>query len=100
MKPKGLFVAHACHAAGSDSREMKQDARHGRPKESRIWIRDVAKSMNVYTFGQAGFAGAANTNTVRALLEYTLTGNKRGYPFRAYAPGGLQMFKSSDWPRF
>jgi len=99
MNPKGLFVVHACHAAGSDSLEKKQDAKKGRPKEDRIWIRDVAKHMDVYSFGQAGLSGAANVATVRLLLAFALTGKAKGYPFLAFAPGGDQMKKSSDWPK-
>ena len=99
MKPKGFFVAHACHSAGSDSWEKRQDARKKRPKEQRVWVRDIAKHMNVHSFGQAGFAGAANISTVKALLQFALTGKAKGYPFRAYAPGGVQMTKASVWPR-
>jgi hypothetical protein len=94
LKPGGVFIAHSCHAAGSDWRERREF-----PTDSRVWVRSVAKDMNVYAAGQAGMAGAANLTSVRALLEFALTGrNSGGYPFRAYAPGGARITPPSRWP--
>jgi hypothetical protein len=48
--------------------------------------------MNLYAVGQAGSAGAANLQTVKALLEYAVLGTRHhGYPFRAFAPGGAPV---------
>lgn len=95
LNPHGIFVAHSCHSAGSDRLEKKY-----KPDESgKIWVRDVAKYMEVYAVGQAGSAGAAHLVTVNSLLEFALTGNAKGYPFHAYAPGGVRITKPSEWPR-
>lgn len=95
MQSRGVFIVHACHSAGSDSWEK----RVGKGDSSKIWVRDVAKDMKLYTFGQAGLAGAANLATVKKLLEFAFTSTRRGYPFKAYAPGGIRITARSMWPR-
>ncbi len=99
MQPGGMFVAHCCHAAGGDRVELKWKRRAG-IVENRVWIRDVAKHMNVYTFGAAGRSGAAHLPTVKALLEFVFTGRNLGYPqFQAYAPGGTRLVGPANWPQ-
>jgi hypothetical protein len=91
LGPRGMFIAHCCHSAGSDLWERRRDKSLGF-REPRVWVRDIARSMNVYAVGQAGSAGAANPQTVKALLEYAVLGTSHaGYPFRAYAPGGAPV---------
>jgi len=98
VAPKGLFLAHACHSAGSDWREKRASQRGG-AVDDKIWVRDVATHMNIYTFGQAGSAGAANIPTVKAMLDYVFTGKSKDYPFRAYAPAGVRLTSASAWPK-
>ena len=93
LKPGGVFIAHSCHAAGSDWRERREF-----PTDSRVWVRSVARDMNVYAAGQAGMTGAANLTSVRALLDFAFTGRNPGrYPFRAYAPGGARIAPPPGW---
>jgi hypothetical protein len=96
IKPKGLFIAHSCHGAGSDRIERKIQV----SKKNKIWVRDVAKDMDIYAFGQEGKAGVRNLPTVKAMLGFAFTGNPGGYPFRAFAPGGTRITKKANWPKF
>lgn len=101
LHPGDIFVAHSCHSAGSDWREKKRDKRLGLPEEDRVWVRDIAKHMDIYAFGQAGSAGAAHIPTVKAMLAFIFTGKASGYPFKAYAPGGVHITpESEEWPQF
>lgn len=99
VRTRGVFVAHCCHSAGSDSWEKSRDRRRHLPPDDRVWVRDVARDMGVYAVGQAGSAGAANVPTVRAMLDFALGGASGMYPFRAFAPGGTRTTHLSSVAR-
>lgn len=99
MKPKGVFITHSCHAAGSDWKEKIWEKKRGLPEEKRIWVQDIANHMKIYTIGQAGFAGAAFIPSVKRLLDFAFTGNSKGYPLHAYAPGGIRINQRSKMPK-
>ena len=78
MKPKAAYLAHSCHSAGSDWRENRTMI----VPNKGVWVKDVARDMNIYTFGHSGKAAAANVSSVKKMLDYIFGSPEKKSPTR------------------
>lgn len=91
VREGGLFVAHACHSAGSN----RYESTDGRLAER--WVQQVAEGSQRYAVGVEGSTAAANHGHALALLRFALDGTRWVQASRAYAPGGARVLDWRGW---